>query len=66
MPIFSASHAHDVCAGLGVDDEPDAEMARRIRDHTAAWPMWARAFGAVVARTDDPWGHLLGASGRQR
>jgi hypothetical protein len=30
-----ALHAHDVCAGLGIEFEPDADLARRLRDHTA-------------------------------
>ena len=28
-------HGHDVCAGLGVAYEPDSELCRRLRDHTA-------------------------------
>ena len=59
-------HAHDVCAGLGVAYEPDADLARRLRDHTADWPMWTTAFGGPIGRTDDPWGDLLCASGRHR
>ena len=59
-------HAHDVCAGLDVDFEPDAAWCRRLRDHTARWPMWVQAFGAELPRTDDPWGDLLAGSGRAR
>jgi hypothetical protein len=59
-------HAHDVCAGLGIEYEPDPELARRLRDHTADWPMWTAMFGREVARTDDPWGDLLLAAGRHR
>jgi hypothetical protein len=59
-------HAHDVCVGLGVDYEPDARLARRLRDHTSGRPMWVRAFGRAVAPTDDPWGDLLLAAGRHR
>jgi hypothetical protein len=47
-------HAHDVCAGLGVDYEHDVGVARRMRNHTSPWPMWAREFGATVTHTDDP------------
>jgi hypothetical protein len=59
-------HAHDVCAGLGVDFEPDADLAKRLRDHTSEWPMWTEVFGRAVAHTEDPWGDLLLASGRHR
>ena len=59
-------HAHDVCAGLGVEFEPDAGLCRRLRDHTARWPMWVHAFGAELPRTGDPWGDLLAGSGRAR
>ncbi len=62
-------HAHDVCVGLGVDFEPPPELARRLREHTRPWPMWR--MDPDVARnglgvSDDPWGDLLAASGRQR
>ena len=59
-------HAHDVCAGLGIEYEPDVGIARRMRDHTSAWPMWTRGFGAAVRATDDPWADLLRAAGRHR
>lgn len=59
-------HAHDVCAGLGVPYEPDAALCARLRDHSAAWPMWEQAFGATLPSTDDPWGDLLAGSGRRR
>ena len=59
-------HAHDVCAGLGIDYEPDVDVAGRMRNHTSPWPMWTREFGAPVTHTDDPWGDLLRASGRHR
>ena len=61
-----ALHAHDVCAGLGVQFEPDADLARRLRDHTAGWAMWSKGFGGPMLATDDPWGDLLLASGRLR
>jgi hypothetical protein len=59
-------HAHDVCLGLGIAFEPDVDLARRLRDHTADWSMWTMLFGRVVPRTDDPWDDLLAASGRCR
>ena len=59
-------HAHDVCAGLVIPFEPAADLCRRLRDHTAPWPMWERAFGAPLLQTDDPWADLLAASGRAR
>jgi hypothetical protein len=59
-------HAHDVCAGLGIDYEPDPALARRMRDHTSDWPMWTTVFGRAVVDTDDPWGDLLLATGRHR
>lgn len=57
-------HAHDVCAGLGVPFEPPAELCERLREHTRTWPMWS--FWSELPCTDDPWGDLLGASGRRR
>jgi hypothetical protein len=59
-------HAHDVCAGLGVDYEPDSDLARHMRDHTSGWSMWTTAFGRELAHTEDPWGDLLLAAGRHR
>ena len=59
-------HAHDVCAGLGVEFEPDADLAGRMRDHTSGWSMWMTAFGTEVVHTQDPFGDLLLASGRHR
>ena len=58
-------HSHDVCAGLRVTFEPDAEMCRRLREHTRSWPMWTVAWDGL-AETDDPWGDLLTSSGRAR
>ena len=57
-------HAHDVCAGLGVEYEPPADVCRRLRHHTLDWPMWLRWNG--LAETDDPWSDLLRGSGRYR
>jgi hypothetical protein len=61
-----ALHAHDVCAGLGIGFEPDVDVARRLRDHTAGWAMWTNEFGRPVVPTDDPWGDLLLVAGRHR
>jgi hypothetical protein len=58
-------HAHDVCAGLGVPFEPPADLCHRLREHTRTWPMWTRA-DTPLGSSDDPWGDLLTASGRQR
>jgi hypothetical protein len=57
-------HAHDVCSGLGVKFEPEAELCRRLRDHTRPWPMWTVAWNGL-AHTDDPWRDLLRSSGRE-
>ena len=57
-------HAHDVCAGLSVPFEPPPELCERLREHTREWPMWQ--LWNELDRTDDPWGDLLNASGRQR
>ena len=59
-------HAHDVCAGLGVEYEPGLDLASRMRDHTSSWPMWMHEFGTPMSHTDDPWGDLLRAAGRHR
>jgi hypothetical protein len=59
-------HAHDVCAGLGVDYEPDADLARRMRSHISGSPLWTNGFGGAVTHTVDPWGDLLLATGRSR
>lgn len=58
-------HAHDVCLGLGIEFEPDAELCRRLREHTRPWPMWTVSWNGL-GETDDPWQDLLVASGRQR
>lgn len=58
-------HAHDVCAGLQVDFEPDSGLCTRLRDHTAWWAMWTIGWDGLQ-RSDDPWGDLLAASGRAR
>ena len=54
-------HAQDVCAGLGVDLDPPAEVCRRLLVHTSGWP-----FVSPVSPTDDPWSDLLERSGRPR
>jgi hypothetical protein len=53
-------HGHDVCSGLGVAYEPDADACRRLFAHTADWPGHA----VPVSPTDDIWGDLLTRSGR--
>ena len=58
-------HAHDVCTGLGVRFVPDADLCRRLREHTRPWPMWTVAWHGL-ASTDDPWDDLLRGSGRAR
>jgi len=58
-------HAHDVCAGLGVEFEPPAPLCHRLREHTRPWPMWKAAWSGLP-ETDDPWGDLLAGSGRSR
>jgi hypothetical protein len=58
-------HAHDVCTGLGLGFEPDAELCRRLREHTRPWPMWTVAWHGLAC-TEDAWGDLLHASGRAR
>lgn len=55
-------HAHDVCAGLGVEFTPPTELCRRLRQHTLGWPLWLRWNG--LAETANPWADLLRGSGR--
>lgn len=62
-----ALHAHDVCAGLGVEFAPPADVAMHLRDHTREWPFWSSdTIAGWSALTDDPdaWADLLRASGR--
>src|SRR5947209_4660868 len=56
-------HAHDVCSGLGVNFEPDADLCRRLREHTRSWALWTLAWNGL-ASTEDPWGDLLAGAGR--
>ncbi|MET0662811.1 MAG: hypothetical protein ABWZ42_06745 [Ilumatobacteraceae bacterium] len=60
-----ALHAHDVCVGLAVPFEPPPAIARRLREHTRPWPMWTTEWDGL-GDTDDAWGDLLTASGRER
>ncbi len=60
-----ALHAHDVCVGLDMSFEPPATISRRLREHTRPWPMWTTEWDGL-GDTDDAWGDLLAASGRQR
>lgn len=58
-------HAHDVCAGLGIDFGPPEPLCQRLRDHTAAWPMWTNVPGwHPPATAGQAWLGLLDASGR--
>ena len=62
-------HAHDVCAGLGIDFDPPQDLCRRLRDQTRDWPDPAtrkRPHPEQRIATDDPWGDLLQWSGRPR
>ena len=52
-------HAHDVCAGLGIDFVPPADLCRRLFEHTRDWPGQPD-----VQPTDDPWADVLQRSGR--
>ena len=58
-------HAHDVCVGLDIPFEPPAAITRRLREHTRPWPMWTTEWNGL-GDTDDAWGDLLAASGRER
>ncbi len=58
-------HAHDVCAGLGIEFEPPSSLCHRLREHTRRWPMWSLEGNGLPA-TNDPWGDLLAGSGRFR
>jgi hypothetical protein len=58
-------HAHDVSVGLGVAFEPPAGACERLREHTRLWPMWSIEWQRL-GRTEDAWGDLLAASGRDR
>ena len=60
-----ALHAHDVCVGLDIPFEPPPAIARRLREHTRPWPMWTTEWDGL-GDTDDAWGDLLAASGRER
>jgi Mycothiol maleylpyruvate isomerase N-terminal domain len=60
-----ALHAHDVSVGLAVPFEPAPPIARRLRDHTRRWPLWTTEWNGL-GDTDDAWGDLLAASGRER
>jgi hypothetical protein len=61
-------HAHDVCSGLRVSFEPYPDLCGRLREHTRSWPTWgiSQPSWSELPKTDDPWGDLLQASGRQR
>ena len=59
-------HGHDVAAGLAVEFEPPRDLCARLRDHTRDWRHWKSAAWAPLQFTDDPWGDMLGGSGRAR
>jgi hypothetical protein len=54
-------HAHDVCAGLGLQFDPPNDVIARLRDAAAGWPGQA-----ALPATDDAWSDLLERSGRPR
>jgi hypothetical protein len=58
-----AIHSFDVCSGLGVPFAPPPAICTRLRDHTAAWPLWGAGF-AEVTPSGDAWADLLRAAGR--
>jgi hypothetical protein len=55
-------HAHDVCSGLGMPYEPDADACRRLFAHTVDWP----GHHHEVVPTADAWADLIERSGRPR
>ena len=59
-------HGHDVAAGLQVDFEPPGDACARLRDHTRDWRHWQGGVWAPLQFTDDPWGDIVGGSGRAR
>lgn len=59
-------HAHDVCAGLGVDFSPPEDLCERLRHHTRSWPQWNSPGWAPLEMTGVAWSDLLRASGRYR
>ncbi len=59
-------HGHDVAAGLAVEFEPPHDLCARLRDHTREWRHWRSTAWAPLQLTDDPWGDILGGSGRAR
>ena len=56
-------HAHDVCAGLGVDFAPPTAACERLRGHVASWPFWGGSW-PHLSMDGDPWIDLLTSSGR--
>jgi hypothetical protein len=58
-------HGQDVCAGLGVELVPPADVCERLREHTRSWPHWTTPGWHAVGRSDDAWTDLLEASGRR-
>jgi hypothetical protein len=56
-------HAHDVCAGLGVDFDPPRQACENLRQHVSAWPLWGSSW-PPLSMTGDAWTDLLESSGR--
>lgn len=56
-------HAHDVCAGLGIELVPPADACEHLRQHTQSWPFWGGDW-MPLELDGDPWTALLRASGR--
>ena len=59
-----ALHAHDVCAGIGVEFRPPEPVSEHLRDHTRDWPHWTSPGWRPLDMTGDAWDDLLRSSGR--
>jgi len=59
-----ALHAHDVCAGIGVEFRPLEPVSEHLRDHTRDWPHWTSPGWRPLDMTGDAWDDLLRSSGR--
>jgi hypothetical protein len=55
-------HPHDIAAGLGIDFEVPAEVALRLREHTAGWPLPEPPH---YEPSTNPWADVLTRFGRQ-
>ena len=56
-------HAHDVCAGLGVEFDPPRDACENLRRHVSGWPFWG-SYWPALSMKGDPWLDLLRASQR--